>query len=320
MGGFLVLRTAICDLLSIEHPIIQGGMMWVGTAELVSAVSNAGGLGIIGAGNAEPGWVRRQIRLTKQLTNKPFGVNVVMFSPFIDEVIKVVLEEGVAVVTFGAGNPERYIPRLKSVGIKVMAVVASVASARLAERLGVDVIVAEGMESGGEIGEVATMVLVPQVVDSVKIPVVAAGGIADGRGLVAALALGAQGVQMGTRFVCSEECIAHPRVKERIVKAGDRSTVVTGRNSGSVVRSLENRMTRQLRVLERAGATNEELGWFEEGRTYLGLIGGDVDDGWLLSGQSAGLIKGIKPVKVIIEEIIAEAEAIIKTIGERVSQ
>lgn len=315
-----MLRTAICDLLSIEHPIIQGGMMWVGTAELVSAVSNAGGLGIIGAGNAEPEWVRQQIRLTKQLTNKLFGVNIVMFSPFIDEVIKVVLEEGVAVVAFGAGNPERYIPQLKPAGIKVMSVVASVASARLAERLGVDAIVAEGMESGGEIGEVATMVLVPQVVDSVKIPVVAAGGIADGRGLAAALALGAQGVQMGTRFVCSEECIAHPRVKERIVNAGDRSTVVTGRNGGFAVRSLENRMTRQLRVLERGGATKEELDWLGWGRTYLGLVGGDVDDGWLLSGQSAGLIKEIKPVKVIIEEIIAEAEAIIKTIGEGVSR
>jgi len=315
-----VLRTAFCDLLSIEHPIIQGGMMWVGTAELVSAVSNAGGLGIIGAGNAEPEWVRQQIRLTKQLTNKLFGVNIVMFSPFIDEVIKVVLEEGVAVVAFGAGSPERYISRLKSVGIKLMSVVASVASARLAERLGVDVIVAEGMESGGEIGEVATMALVPQVVDSVKIPVVAAGGIADGRGLAAALALGAQGVQMGTRFVCSEECISHPRVKERIVNAGDRSTVVTGRNAGFTVRSLENRMTRQFRVLERGGATKEELDWFEGGRTYLGLVGGDVDDGWLLSGQSAGLIKEIKPVKVIIEEIITEAEAIIKTIGEGVSR
>jgi enoyl-[acyl-carrier protein] reductase II len=313
-----VLRTAICTLFGIEYPIIQGGMMWIGTAELVSAVSNAGGLGIIGAGNAEPEWVRQQIHLTKQLTSKPFGVNIVMFSPFVDEIIRIVLDERVAVVAFGAGNPERLIPRLKPAGIKVVAVVASVASAKLAQRVGVDAIVAEGIESGGEIGEVATMVLVPQVVDSVQIPVVAAGGIADGRGLAAALALGAQGVQMGTRFVCSQECIAHPGVKERIIQAGDRSTVVTGRNTGYAVRSLENRMSRQFQVMEESGATKEELDWFKQGRTYLGLVEGDVDEGWLLSGQSAGLIKDIKPVKVIIREIVAEAEAIIKTMGERV--
>ena len=315
-----MLQTAICDLFGIKYPIIQGGMMWVGTAELASAVSNAGGLGIIGAGDAEPEWVRQQIHLTRQLTGKPFGVNIVMFTPFIDEVIRVVLDEGVAVVAFGAGNPERLIPRLKPAGIKVMAVVASVAQAKLAQHVGADAIVAEGMESGGEIGEVAAMVLVPQVVDSVQIPVVAAGGIADGRGLAAALALGAQGVQIGTRFVCSQECIAHPKVKERIIQAGDRSTVVTGRNTGYAVRSLENRMSRQFQVMERSGATKEELDWFKQGRTYLGLVEGDVDEGWLLSGQSAGLIKDIKPVKVIIQEIVAEAEAIIKTMGERVNR
>ncbi len=293
--------------------------MWVGTAELVSAVSNAGGLGIIGAGNSELGWVRQQIRSTKQLTNKPFGVNIIMLSPFIEEVTEVVLEEEVAVVAFGAGNPEIYIPRFKRAGINVMSVVASVDSARRLERLGVDAVVAEGMESGGEVGETATMVLVPQVVDSVQIPVVAAGGIADGRGLVAALALGAQGVQMGTRFICSDECIAHPRFKERIVKAHDRSTVVAGRTAGYAVRCLENRLTRQFLALEKAGATEEELDWFGRGRTYLGLIEGDLDEGLLLAGQSTGLIKGIEPVKVIIGEIIAEAEAIIRTIGERMS-
>ena len=314
-----MLRTAICDLFSIEHPIIQGGMMWVGTAELVSAVSNAGGLGIIGAGNSELGWVRQQIRSTKQLTNKPFGVNIIMLSPFIEEVTEVVLEEEVAVVAFGAGNPKIYIPRFKQAGIKVMSVVASVDSARRLERLGVDAVVAEGMESGGEVGETTTMVLVPQVVDSVQIPVVAAGGIANGRGLAAALALGAQGVQMGTRFICSDECIAHPRFKERIVKAHDRSTVVAGRTAGYAVRCLENRLTRQFLALEKAGATEEELDWFGRGRTYLGLIEGDLDEGLLLAGQSTGLIKGIEPVKVIIGEIIAEAEAIIKTIGERMS-
>jgi len=294
-------------------------MMWVGTAELVSAVSNAGGLGIIGAGNSEPDWVRQQIRSTKQLTNKPFGVNIIMLSPFIEEVTEVVLEEEVAVVAFGAGNPEIYIPRFKQAGIKVMSVVASVDLARRLERVGVDAVVAEGMESGGEVGETTTMVLVPQVVDSVQIPVVAAGGIADGRGLAAALALGAQGVQMGTRFICSDECIAHPRFKERIVKAHGRSTVVAGRTAGYAVRCLENRLTRQFLALEKAGATEEELDWFGRGRTYLGLIEGDLDEGLLLAGQSAGLVKGIKSVKVIIGEIIAEAEAVIETIRERMS-
>jgi enoyl-[acyl-carrier protein] reductase II len=199
----------------------------------------------------------------------------------------------------------------------VMSVVASVASARQLEQAGVDAIVAEGTESGGEVGETTTMVLVPQVVDSVQVPVVAAGGIADGRGLVAAFALGAQGVQMGTRFICSDECIAHPRLKERIVQADDRSTVVTMWTTGYAVRSLENRMTQQFSALEKAGATKEELDWFGRGRTYQGLVEGDVDEGWLLSGQSAGLIKEIKPVKAIIEEIVAEAEAIISAIGRK---
>ena len=308
-----MLKTAICDLFGIKHPIIQGGMAHVGTAELVSAVSNAGGLGIIGAGNSEPEWVGEQIRLTRQRTNKPFGVNILMVSPFAEQVIDVVLREKVAVVTLGAGNPGIYIPRFKEAGIKVMPVVSSVALARRLERAGADAIVAEGMESGGEIGETTTMVLVPQVVDSVWIPVVAAGGIGDGRGLAAALALGAQGVQMGTRFVCIDECIAHPRYKEKILKARDRSTVVTGQATGYAMRCLQNRLTRQFVALEKAGASKEELGLLGKGKVYQGLIEGDVDEGSLLSGQIAGLIKEIKPVKAIIEGIVAEAEAIIKT-------
>jgi len=306
-----VLKTAICDLFGIEHPIIQGGMVYLGTAELVSAVSNAGGLGIIGTGNSEPEWVRQQIRLTKQRTSKPFGVNIMLMSPFVREVIEVVLEEEVAVVTTGAGNPAVYIPRFKQAGIKVMPVVASVALAIRLEQAGADAIVAEGMESGGEIGETTTIVLVPQVVDSVRIPVVAAGGIGDGRGLATALALGAQGVQMGTRFVCSDECIAHPRYKEKILKAADRSTVVTGQSVGNAMRCLQNKLTRQFLELEETGATREELDLFGRGRLYLGLIEGDIDEGSLLSGQIAGLIKEIKPVRVIIEEMVAEAEAII---------
>jgi enoyl-[acyl-carrier protein] reductase II len=313
-------KTAICDLFGIEHPIIQGGMAHVATAELVSAVSNAGGLGIIGSGNSEPEWVRQQIHLTRQRTNKPFGVNILLISPFAKQVIEVVLEEKVAVVTTGAGNPGAYIPQFKQAGIKVMPVVASVALARRLERAGADALVAEGMESGGEIGETTTMVLVPQVVDSVQIPVVAAGGIGDGRGLAAALALGAEGVQMGTLFVCSQECIAHPRYKERLLKAHDRSTVVTGQSMGGAMRCLQNKLTRQFLALEKAGASPEELELFGQGRVYLGLIEGDVDEGSLLSGQIAGLIKEIKPVKVIIEEMVAEAEAVIKTAQKKISQ
>ena len=308
-----MLKTAICDLFGIKHPIIQGGMAHVGTAELVSAVSNAGGLGIIGAGNSEPEWVGEQIRLTRQRTNKPFGVNILMVSPFAEQVIDVVLREKVAVVTLGAGNPGIYIPRFKEAGIKVMPVVSSVALARRLERAGADAIIAEGMESGGEAGETTTMALVPLVVDSLQIPVVAAGGIGDGRGLAAALALGAQGVQMGTRFVCIDECIAHPRYKEKILKARDRSTVVTGQATGYAMRCLQNRLTRQFVALEKAGASKEELGLLGKGKVYQGLIEGDVDEGSLLSGQIAGLIKEIKPVKAIIEGIVAEAEAIIKT-------
>jgi len=306
-----MLKTAICDLFGIEYPIIQGGMAYLGTAELASAVANAGGLGIIGAGNSEPDWVRQQIRLTRQLTDKPFGVNILLMSPFAEQVVDVVVEEKVAVVTTGAGNPGPYIPRFKQAGIKVMPVLASVALAKRLERYGADAVVAEGMESGGHIGEVTTVALVPQVTDGVQIPVVAAGGIADGRGLVAALALGAQGVQMGTRFVCSEECVAHPGYKERILQAHDRSTVASGQTTGHPLRCLQNRLTRQFEEMEKAGASKEELESFGVNRYYQGVIEGNLEDGSLIAGQIAGLIKEIKPVRVIIEEMMAEAEAII---------
>jgi len=306
-----MLKTAICDLFGIEYPIIQGGMAYVATAELVSAVSNAGGLGIIGTGNAEPDWVRKQIRLTRERTNKPFGVNILLMSPFAKQVIEVVLEEKVSVVTTGAGNPGIHISRFRQAGVKVMPVVASVALAVRLEHAGVDAVVAEGMESGGEVGETTTMALVPQVVDAVKIPVVAAGGIGDGRGLAAALALGAQGVQIGTRFVCSNECIAHTRYKEKILKAHDRSTVVTGQTTGYPVRCLQNRFTRQFAELEKAGASKEELDLLGQGRVYKGLIEGDTEEGLLISGQIAGLINKLKPVKNIIEEMVAEAESVI---------
>ena len=285
--------------------------MWVGTAELAAAVSNAGGLGIIGAGNSGPDWVREQIHLARRWTEEPFGVNILMTSPAAGEVAAVVREEKVAVVTTGSGSPEAYVSRFKQVGIKVMAVVADASMARRMEKAGVDAVIAEGTEAAGEVGEMATMVLVPRVVDSVGIPVVAAGGIGDGRGLAAALALGAQGVQVGTRFVCSEECIAHPRYKERIVQAQDGSTVITGQVQRRAVRSLSNRLTREFQELEKAGASGEELALFSRDRTYLGLVEGNLDDGLLLSGQVAALIGEIKPVGAIINEMVTEAEAII---------
>jgi enoyl-[acyl-carrier protein] reductase II len=306
-----MLKTVICDLFGIKYPIIQGGMAHVATAELVSAVSNAGGLGIVGAGAAEPGWVREQIRLTRQQTDKPFGVNILLISPFAKQVIEVVLEERVAMVTTGAGNPGPYIPRFKEAGIKVMPVVASVALARRLERAGADAFVAEGMESGGEIGQITTMALVPQVVDAVKLPVVAAGGIADGRGLVAALALGAQGVQMGTRFVTSEECIAHPAYKQAVLDASDRSTVISGQSTGYPMRALENKLIHEFWEKEKSGLSIEEIMEFGVGRVRLGLIEGDLENGTLLAGQIAGMIREIKPVKAIIDDMMAEAEAII---------
>lgn len=306
-----MLKTAICDLFGIKYPIIQGGMAHVATAELVAAVSDAGGLGIIGAGAAEADWVREQIHLTRKQTDKPFGVNILLISPFAEQVIDVVLEEKVAVVTTGAGNPGPYIPRFKEAGIKVMPVVASVALGRRLERAGADAFVAEGMESGGEIGQITTMALVPQVIDKVTVPVVAAGGIADGRGLAAALVLGAQGVQMGTRFVCSEECVAHPDYKQAIIDASDRATAISGQSTGYPMRALENKLIHEFWEKEKTGISVEELMEFGMGKVRLGLIEGDLENGTLLAGQIAGMIKEVKSVKVIIEEMIAEAEAII---------
>jgi enoyl-[acyl-carrier protein] reductase II len=306
----------LCNLLDIKYPIVQGGMAWLGTTELVSAVSNAGGLGIIGSGDAPPDWVRNQIRATREKTDKPFGVNILLMSPTVKDNLHIIIEEGVKIVTFGGGNPGTYIPALKEAGVKVMPVVSSVALARRLERFGIDAIIAEGMESGGHVGDTASMALVPQVVQNVKVPVIAAGGIADGHGLAAALALGAQGVQMGTRFVCSEECIAHPSFKERIIEAQDRATVVTGESTGHPVRCLENRLTREFRAMEKAGASTEKLEEFGRGKLSLGVIQGNIDEGSLMAGQIAGLIKDIKPVKAIIEDIMAEAEKVIESLGK----
>jgi len=306
-----LLKTSLCDLLGIEHPIIQGGMAHLATAELVAAVSNAGALGMIGSGASASEWLREQITLTRERTDKPFGVNLMLLSPWFEDNFKVTREEKVGIVTFGAGNPGPYIPALKAAGVKVLPVVASVALARRLERSGADAIIAEGMESGGHIGEATTMALLPQIADALKIPVVSAGGIADGRGLAAALTLGAQGVQMGTRFICSTECIAHPRFKERILEAGDRATVVTGVTTGHPVRCLKNKLTYQFLNLENEGMTIEEIQEFGVGKLYAGVIEGDVEEGSLMAGQIAGLIKDIKPVKAIIEDIISQAEKII---------
>jgi enoyl-[acyl-carrier protein] reductase II len=311
-----VLRTVICDLLGIQHPIFQGGMAHVGTAELVSAVSNAGGLGIIGCGYYEAEWVKQQIRLTKQKTTKPFGINIPLTSPHAKEVIDVILREHVSIITTGAADPRPYMHSFKKAGMKVIPVIATVSAAKHMEEAGADAVVAEGMESAGHIGEITTLALVPQVVDAVRIPVIAAGGIADGRGLAAALVLGASGIQMGTRFVCSTECIAHQRYKQKILEADDHATTVTGQTTGLPLRALKNSLTEQYTALEQAGITKEELNLFGEGRMYLGLIEGDTDEGSLLAGQIAGMIHDIKPVKNIINEIIAQAEKIIDNLRD----
>ncbi|ADD02544.1 enoyl-(acyl-carrier-protein) reductase II [Thermoanaerobacter mathranii subsp. mathranii str. A3] len=304
-------KTEIVEMLNIKYPIFQGGMAWVATAELAAAVSNAGGLGIIGAGNAPASFVREQIRKARELTDKPFGVNVMLLSPFVDEVMEVILEEKIDVITTGAGNPGKYIPRLKERGIKVIPVVPSVALAKRMEDIGVDAVIAEGTESGGHIGELTTLALVPQVVDAVKIPVIAAGGIADGRGLAAAFCLGASGVQIGTRFVCSTECTAHPRYKEYILKAKDRDAVVTGRSTGHPVRSLKNKLTREFEKLEQMGASKEQLEKLGEGKLRAAVVDGDVEYGSVMAGQIAGLINDIKPVKEIIEDIMKQASEVI---------
>jgi len=310
-----MLRTALTEMLGISHPILQGGMAWVATWELVSAVSEAGGLGILGAGNAPVDWVREQITQIKQHTDKPFGVNIPLFSPVADQVIDLCIQERVPVVTTGAGNPTPYIAPLKEAGICVIPVVASSALARRLERAGADAVIAEGLESGGHIGSVSTMALVPQIVDSVSIPVIAAGGLADGRGLVAALALGAVGVQMGTRFICTKECIAHQNYKRAILRANERSTMVTGLSLGHPVRCLRNPMTRAFESLEKQGVSEQEIIEFGTGRLRLAAMEGDVTNGSLMAGQIAGLVQDILPARQVIERIIQQAEALLGELG-----
>ncbi len=306
-------KTEICELLNIEYPIIQGGMAWVATAELAAAVSNAGGLGIIGAGNAPADFVRNEIKKVKKMTDKPFGVNIMLLSPFVEEVIKAVYEERVPVITTGAGNPGKYIPMFKEIGTKIIPVVPSVALAKKMEKEGVDAVIAEGTESGGHVGELTTMALVPQVVDAVNIPVIAAGGIADGRGFMAAMALGAKGVQLGTIFVCAEECTAHDNYKKAVIKAGDRGTVVTGRMTGHPVRIIKNKLAREFEKMESEHVTVEEFERLGAGKLKNAVVDGDADYGSVMAGQISGMVKEIKPARIIIEDILNSAKTTLNT-------
>lgn len=285
------MKTEITELLNIEYPIIQGGMAWVADYHLAAAVSNAGGLGLIGSGGAPASWVKDQIREVKKLTDKPFGVNIMLMNPEADEIAKVIVEEKVPVVTTGAGNPAKYIKEWKEAGVKVIPVVASCALAKMMERCGADAVVAEGTEAGGHIGEITTMSLVPQVVDAVNIPVIAAGGIADGRGFAAALMLGAKAVQMGTHFVATKECNVHENYKEKIIKAKDIDSKVTGRSTGHPVRVLRNQMSNEYIKKEQEGATLEELELLTLGGLRKAVVDGNVKEGSLMAGQIAGLVK-----------------------------
>lgn len=309
------MRTEITELLGIEYPIVQGGMAWVAEYHLAAAVSNAGGLGLIGAGGAPAEWVRDQIKKAKELTDKPFGVNIMLMNPEADAIAKVVAEEGVKVVTTGAGNPEKYMAMWKEAGVKVIPVVASVALAKRMERCGADALVAEGCEAGGHIGENTTMVLVPQIVDAVSIPVIAAGGIADGRGIAAAFMLGARGVQMGTNFVVTEESQVHENYKKCIIKARDIDSRVTGRSTGHPVRALRNKMTREYLRLEQEGVSFEELEKLTLGGLRKAVVDGDVENGSVMAGQIAGMVKEECTCKELIERLVKETDALIKGAG-----
>lgn len=306
------MRTDVTKLLEIEYPILQGGMAWVAEHHLAAAVSEAGGLGLIGAASAPGEWVREQIQKVKERTEKPFGVNIMLMSPYADEVAKVVAEEGVKVVTTGAGNPEKYMNLWKDAGIKVIPVVASVALAKRMERCGADAVVAEGSEAGGHIGENTTMVLVPQIADAVSIPVIAAGGIADGRGVAASLMLGASAVQVGTHFVVTKESVVHENYKKCIIKAKDIDSKVTGRSTGHPIRVLRNQMTKEYLQLEKEGASFEELEKLTLGALRKAVVEGDVVNGSLMAGLSAGLVKEEFSCRELVQKLMSEAEACLK--------
>ena len=307
-----MIQTKLCELLNIQYPIFQGGMAWIADASLAAAVSNAGGLGIIAAMNANADWLREEIHKARQLTDKAFGVNIMLMSPFADEVSDLVIEEKIPVVVTGAGNPGKYMKKWVAAGIKVIPVVASTAMAKLVERSGAFAVIAEGGESGGHIGELTTMTLVPQVCDAVNIPVLAAGGIADGRGIAAALMLGACGVQCGTRFLVAEECTVHQNYKNKILKAKDIDSVVTGRSTGHPVRSLRNQNTKDYLQKEKDGASFEELEGLTVGSLRRAVQEGDIKTGTVMAGQIAGLIKKRQSCKEIIEELVQETQELLK--------
>ena len=310
-----MLKTPLCDLLGIEKPVFQGGMAWVADASLAAAVSEAGGLGIIAAMNANADWLRDQIHELRRRTDKPFGVNVMLMSPFADEVAQVVIDEKVPVVVTGAGNPRKYMPAWIEAGVKVVPVVASVALAKLVARAGATAVVAEGTESGGHIGELTTMVLVPQVVDAVDIPVLAAGGIADGRGVAAAFMLGAQGVQVGTRFLVADECTVAEPYKELVLKAKDISTRATGRSTGHPVRALKTRFTNEYAKLEAEGADPDKLAEFGTGALRRAAKDGDVERGSFLCGQVAGMVRERQSAADIVDDLVSDGEKVLGKAG-----
>lgn len=306
----------ICKLLGIQYPIIQGAMAWISTPGLVAAVSNAGGLGVLATGHLDGEGCRKAIQELKAMTNKPYAVNVMLLSAFVDEIVTVICEEKVPVVTTGAGAPGKYMSKFKEAGIKVIPVVPSVAMAKKFVRDGADAVIAEGCESGGHVGKTTTMALVPQVVDAVEVPVIAAGGIADGRGMAAATMLGASGFQLGTRFVVAQECGVHQNFKDKIIKAKDIDTVTTGQSTGHPVRVLRNKLTRKFEELEKQNASQEELDIVGRGALRRAVLEGDTENGSVMSGQIAGLVTKEQTAKEIIEEIYGEYTALMKKAPE----
>ncbi len=311
-----MIKSRICDLLGIEYPVFQGGMAWIADGKLAAAVSNGGGLGIVAAGNAPGEYVREQIRIAVSLTKKPFGVNIMLLSPFADEVAKVAAEEKVAVVTTGAGNPAKYMELWKNAGIRVIPVVPSVAMTKLVARMGASAVIAEGGESGGHVGDLTTMVLVPQVCDATDLPVIAAGGIADGRGVAAAFILGACGVQMGTRFLAAYECPIHRNYKDKILQANDTATIVTGKRLGHPVRSLKSPFSREYLKAEYSDISDEALEEMGNGTLRAAVVDGDLQKGCFISGQIASVVKKEQPAAQIVREVMEEAEPILKGAGQ----
>ena len=307
-----MIQSKLCEMLGIQYPVFQGGMAWIADGHLAAAVSEGGGLGIIGAGNAPASYVREQIKVVRSRTDKPFGVNVMLLSPFADEVAQVIAEEKVPVVTTGAGNPSKYMKLWLDAGCKVIPIVPSVAMAKLVTRLGASAVIAEGGESGGHVGELTTMVLVPLICDATDLPVIAAGGIADGRGMAAAMMLGACGVQMGTRFLSAQECNIHPTYKEKIVGAGDLCTMVTGKRLGHPVRSLRTQFARNYWKAEYGGMPDEALEALGTGALRLAVQEGDVKNGCFLSGQCAAMVKEVQPAAQIIRDVVEAAEPILR--------